>query len=42
MKKYIVEYLENGIIYTVKTFTDYAMATTFYNRIRRNEWARMS
>ncbi len=42
MKKYIVEYLENGITYTVESFTDYEMATTFYNRIRRREWARMS
>lgn len=42
MKKYIVEYLENGTIYTIKTFTDYSMANIFYNRVRRNEWARMS
>ncbi|WP_313183808.1 hypothetical protein [Lacrimispora sp.] len=42
MKKYIVEYLENGITYSVKTFIDYEMATTFYNRIREREWARMS
>lgn len=42
MKKYIVEYLENGIIYAVKTFIDYEMATAFYNSIRKREWARMS
>lgn len=42
MKKYIVEYLENGIKYDVKTFTDYSMAVSFYNRIRRKEWARLS
>lgn len=42
MKKYIVEYLENGMTYTVKTFTDYTMAAMFYSRIRRKEWARIS
>ncbi len=42
MKKYIVEYLENGITYTMVTFTDFTMAIAFYNRIRRREWARLS
>lgn len=42
MKKYIVEYLDNGKDYTVKAFTDYIMAMDFYNRIRRKEWARLS
>lgn len=42
MKKYIVEYLENGIKYSRKVFTDYTDAIKFYNRIRRNEWARIS
>ena len=36
-----VEYLENGIHYTIKTFTDFTIAVSFYNRIRRREWARM-
>lgn len=40
--KYSVEYLENGIDYTVKFFTDFTMAIDFYNRIRRKEWARLS
>ena len=42
MKKYMVEYLENGITYTIKTFTDFGMAIAFYNHIRRKEWARLS
>lgn len=42
MKKYIVEYLENGITYTMVTFADFTMAIDFYNRIRRREWARIS
>lgn len=42
MKKYIVEYLENGVNYTIKSFTDFTIATDFYNRIRRREWARLS
>lgn len=42
MKKYTVEYFENGITYAIKTFTDFTMALDFYNRIRRKEWARMS
>lgn len=42
MRKYIVEYLENGNDYTMKAFTDYCMALEFYNRIRRREWARLS
>lgn len=42
MKKYFVEYLENGNKYDVKTFTDYSMAIDFYNRIRKREWARLS
>lgn len=42
MKKYIVEYLENGINYEIKTFTDFTMAMSFYNKIRRREWARLS
>lgn len=42
MKRYIVEYLENGIKYSTKVFTDYTEAMIFYNRIRRREWARMS
>lgn len=41
MKKYTVEYLENGLTYTIKMFTDFTMAMDFYNRIRRREWARM-
>lgn len=42
MKRYIVEYLENGINYNREVFTDYTEAMRFYNRIRRREWARMS
>ena len=42
MKKYTVEYMDNGINYTIKTFTDFIMAMDFYNRIRRKEWARLS
>lgn len=42
MKKYYVEYLENGINYGIKVFTDYTMAMSFYNRIRKREWARLS
>lgn len=42
MTKYTVEYLENGIDYTIKSFTDYTLAMAFYNRIRRREWARLS
>lgn len=42
MKKYIVEYLENGISYKIATFTDFTMAMSFYNRIRESEWARLS
>lgn len=40
--KYVVEYLYNGIDYTIKVFTDYTMAINFYNLIRRQEWARLS
>lgn len=42
MKKYIVEYLENGNKYGREVFTDYTEALKFYNRIRKREWARMS
>lgn len=42
MKKYTVEYMENGISYTIKTFTDFTMAMDFYNRIRRKEWTRLT
>lgn len=42
MKKYIVEYTENGKRYHIKSFTDYLDAMRFYNIIRRREWARMS
>lgn len=42
MKKYVVEYLENGIRYNRKVFTDYTEAMRFYNHIRRSEWARIS
>lgn len=42
MKKYIVEYLENGNKYERKVFTDYIEALRFYNHIRRKEWARIS
>lgn len=42
MKKYVVEYLNNGITYDIKIFFDYAEAIAFYNRIRRREWARMA
>lgn len=41
MMKYIVEYMDNGNKYDVKTFTDFTMAMSFYNRIRKREWARM-
>lgn len=41
MTRYIVEFLENGNIYSIKTFTDYSVAVAFYNRIRRREWARL-
>lgn len=40
--KYIVEYMENGNKYNMKTFTDYIEAMKFYNSIRRREWARLS
>lgn len=42
MKKYIVEFLDNGIQYTILTFTDFTIAMRFYSRIRRREWARIS
>lgn len=42
MKKYVVEYLDNGINYTIKNFFDFTMAVEFYNSIRRKEWARLS
>lgn len=42
MKKYRVEYLKNGNEYDVKVFTDYGMAMSFYSRIRKKEWARLS
>lgn len=42
MKNYIVEYLENGIHYSIKKFTDYTMAIEFYNRIHKRNWARIS
>ncbi len=42
MKKYIVEYLENGINYNMKVFTNYEEAMKFYTYIHRREWARMS
>lgn len=42
MKKYIVEYLENGIKYQMQTFTDFTIAVAFYNKIRKREWARIS
>lgn len=41
MKKYIVEYLENGIHYRMIAFSDFTTAMIFYNRIRRREWARI-
>ena len=40
--KYVVEYMENGIHYTVVTFTDFSKAMSFYSRIRKREWARIS
>lgn len=42
MKKYIVEYLENGNKYNTRAFTDYTEAMRFYSYIRRSEWARIS
>lgn len=42
MKKYIVEYLENGNKYSMQVFTDFTVAMAFYSRIRRREWARLS
>lgn len=42
MKKYIVEYLDNGIEYNMKSFTNYELALAFYNKVRRREWARLS
>lgn len=42
MKKCIVEYLENGSSYVIRTFTDFTIAMDFYNRIRKREWARLS
>lgn len=42
MKKYIVEYMENGNRYDMKVFTDFTIAMAFYNRIRKREWARLS
>lgn len=42
MKKYIVEYLENGNKYVREVFIDYTETLKFYNRIRKREWARMS
>lgn len=42
MKKYVVEYMSDGISYAIRTFTDFAMAMDFYNRIRKKEWARLS
>lgn len=42
MKKYVVEYMNNGSQYTVETFTDFTMAIAFYNRISKREWARIS
>lgn len=41
MRKYIVEYMDNGNKYDVKTFVDFTEATSFYNKVRRREWARM-
>lgn len=41
MKKYTVEYMDNGINYTVKTFADFASALKFYNCVCRKEWARL-
>lgn len=40
--RYKVEYLENGNKYNIKVFTDYMQALSFYNFIRRREWARIS
>lgn len=42
MKKYVVEYMENGNVYNQKVFTDYESAIGFYNRIKKKEWARLS
>ncbi len=42
MKKYVVEYMDNGSNYFIKTFTDFTMAMDFYNRIRRKEWTRLT
>ena len=42
MKKYVVEYMENGSSYMIRSFTDFMMAMDFYHRIRRREWARLS
>lgn len=41
MKKYIVEFMENGNKYNMEVFTDYNKAMKFYNYIRKSEWARM-
>lgn len=38
MKKYIVEYLENDINYEIRTFTDFTMAMSFYNKIRGRDY----
>lgn len=44
MKVYTVEYLENGITYAIRTFTDFTKAMRFFNRIYviKKEWARIS
>lgn len=43
MKVYTVEYMENGITYAIKTFTDFAKAMKFFNRIYviKNTWAKI-
>lgn len=41
MKKYIVEYLENGNQYKQKVFIKFDAAMCFYNNIRKKEWARI-
>lgn len=41
MKKYFVEYMENGNKYRREVFTDYIEAMRFYNCVRRKEWARL-
>ena len=40
-KKYYVEYLRDGRTYDMEVFTDYNEAMRFYNRVRRNDWARL-